>query len=157
MSKILQLSIFLILFCIFSGRVVSQSSTTMQDIFETVSSKITDLEEKNDKEVVNVTFDLLVNQNSKSIYRFLDGAFTYDLAVIGDRRVGSFKVKVYKQGASDWELVEETSGLNPKTKLYPSGFEEYKFVVTVLDFKGSSNAGHFALILYHENPEKTEK
>lgn len=155
MKKILQLSLFLAIFSVFSSGVLSQSTTTMQDIFETVSDKIVDLEEKSDKEVVNVTFDLLVNQNSKSIYRFLDGQFTYDLTVIGDRRVGSFKIKVYKRGVNDWELVDEASGLNPKIKLYPSGFEEYKFVVTVKEFKGSNNAGHFALILYHENPEKT--
>jgi len=155
MNKILKISLFLAVFCIFSANVMPQSTTTMQDIFETVSNKIADLEETSNKEVVNVTFDLLVNQNSKSIYRFLDGAFTYDLLLIGDRRISSFKVSVYKQGTSDWELVDQASGLNTKLKLYPSGFEEYQFVVTVSDFKGSNNAGHFALILYHDNPEKS--
>jgi hypothetical protein len=155
MNKIIQLSLILAVFCVFNAKVLPQSTTTMQDIFETVSGKVTDLEEKSNKEVVNVTFDLLVNQNSKSIYRFLDGAFTYDMALVGDRRVGSFKVSVYKQGASDWELVETASGLNPKIKLYPKDFEEFQFVVAVTDFKGSNNAGHFALILYHDNPEKS--
>jgi len=154
MNKILQLSLFLAFFCVFSTRVISQSSTTMQDIFETVSEKMVDLEEKNNKEIVNMTFDLLVNQNSKSIYRFLDGAFTYDVMVLGDRRVNRLNISVYKQGANDWELVDQATGSNPKIKMYPSGFEEYRFDVTVDDFKGSNNAGHFALILYHENPEK---
>jgi len=156
MSKILQLSLFLAFFYVFSTRVISQSSTTMQDIFETVSENMVDLEEKNNKEIVNMTFDLLVNQNSKSIYRFLDGAFTYDVMVLGDRRVNRLNISVYKQGANDWELVDQATGSSPKIKIYPAGFEEYKFVISVDDFKGSNNAGHFALILYHENPEKNK-
>jgi hypothetical protein len=126
----------------------------MQDIYETVNTKMIALEEDQDKEIVNMTFDLLVNQNSKSIYRFLDGAFSYDVTVLGDRRISRMKISVYKQGTDDWELVDQAEGSNPKIKIYPSGFEEYRFMVTVDQFKGSNNAGHFALILYHDNPEK---
>lgn len=155
MTKTVQILIVSVFFCISGVKATAQSSTTMQDIYETVNEKVVKLEEENNKEIVNMTFDLLVNQNSKSIYRFLDGAFTYDITVLGDRRISRLKLSVYKQAADDWELVDQAAGSNPKIKIYPAGFEEYRFVVTVDDFKGSNNAGHFALILYHDNPEKT--
>jgi hypothetical protein len=33
-------------------------------------------------------------------------------------------------------------------------FEQYEFTVTVDEFKTGESTGHFALILYHQNPEK---
>jgi hypothetical protein len=126
----------------------------MQDIFETVNTKVVELEEDKNQEVVNVTFDLLVNEGKKTVWRYLDPAFSYDLYVIGDRRIGKLKVTVYKQGKSDWEYVNEISGANPKLKIYPSEFEQYEFTVTVEEFKTGNNTGHFAFMLYHDNPEK---
>ena len=137
-----------------SGFSFSQSNTTMQDILETVTSKVVELEEDKHKEIVNMTFDLLVNTGKKTVWRYLDPSFSYDMVVIGDRRISKLKVTVYKQGASGWELVDEVSGLSPKLKIYPTDFEQYEFTVTVEEFKSGKNTGHFALLLYHENPEK---
>jgi len=148
---------FLLIFAVsilISGSAFSQTNTTMQDIIETATGKIIDLEEDSNKEIVNITFDLLVNTGKKTVLRNLDPSFSYDLMVIGDRRISKLKVTVNKQGASGWEFVDEISGLTPKVKIYPSDFVQYEFTVTVDEFKTGKNVGHFALILYHENPEK---
>jgi hypothetical protein len=126
----------------------------MQDILETVTAKVAELEDDSNKEIVNMTFDLLVNEGKKTIWRNLDPSFTYELMVIGDRRIGKMKVTVYKQGKEGWEYVNEISGSIPKLKIYPADFEQYEFTVTVEEFKTGKNTGHFVLILYHENPDR---
>jgi hypothetical protein len=132
----------------------AQSSTTMQDILETVTAKVIDLEDEKHQEVVNMTFDLLVNEGTKKVYRFLDPSFGYTLVAFGDRRINRLRVSVYKQGKQDWEYVTELSGSSPEIKIYPSDFEQYEFTVSVDSFKGTNTTGHFALLLYHRNPEK---
>lgn len=148
------LSIIIITAAIITGKPFAQTSTTMQDIIETVTTKVVDLEEEKNQEIVNITVDLLVNDGKKTVWRFLDPAFSYDLFVIGDRRISKLKITVYKQGKSDWEFVDEISGSSPKLKIYPSEFEQYEFTISVEDFKSGNNTGHFALVLYHDNPEK---
>lgn len=138
----------------FSGKAYSQSNTTMQDIIETAAAKVADLEDDQNKEIVNITFDLLVNQGKKTVWRNLDPSFSYDVIVIGDRRISKLKLTLYKQGASGWEYVDEVTGTSPRLKIYPVDFEQYEFTVTVDDYKAGKNVGHFALILYHENPER---
>jgi hypothetical protein len=149
---------YFIVFCtvslLFTNSTFSQSNTTMQDILETVNDKVIVLEDEQNKEIVNITFDLLVNTGKKSVWRSLDPSFSYDLEVIGDRRISKLKLTVYKQGSSGWEYVDEVTGSSPKLKIYPADFEQYEFTVTVDDFRKDKNVGHFAMILYHENPEK---
>ncbi|HEY3251084.1 MAG TPA: hypothetical protein VGK25_08185 [Ignavibacteria bacterium] len=148
------LSLIFITAALIPAKLLAQSTTTMQDILETVTAKIVELEEDKNQEIVNVTFDLLVNEGKKTVWRFLDPAFTYDLSIIGDRRISKLKVTVYKQGKSDWEYVDEVSASNPKLKIYPSEYEQYEFTISVADFKSGNNTGHFAFMLYHDNPEK---
>jgi len=137
-----------------SSQALSQSTTTMQDILETVTTKVVNLEDDSNKEIVNMTFDLLVNTGKKTVWRSLDPSFSYDLMVIGDRRITRLKVTVYKQGKLGWEYVDEITTSSPKLKIYPSDFEQYEFTITVDEFKTGKNTGHFAFLLYHENPEK---
>lgn len=134
----------------------SQSSTTMLDILETVNTKVTELEEQRNQEVVNMTFDLLVNQGKKTVWRYLDPAFDYDVMVIGDRRISSIKLTVNKKdnATGEWKFVDEFSSDKPLLRLDPQAFEQYEFIVTVDEFKPGSTTGHFALILYHQNPER---
>jgi hypothetical protein len=132
----------------------SQSTTTMQDIFETVSKKIVDLEETQNQEVVNVTFDLIVSTNKKIVYRFLDPAFAYNVSVIGDRRISKVKISIRKKGDADWEYVDEMSGSNPTLRIEPTAFDQYEFTMSVDEFKAENNTGHFAFLLYHKNPER---
>ncbi len=153
MKKTYFLMILAVLFLV-SGNAFSQSTTTMQDILETVTARVIDLEDESSKEIVNMTFDLLVNTGKKTVWRSLDPSFSYDLMVIGDRRISRLKVTVYKQGKSGWEYVDEITSSSPKLKIYPTDFEQYEFTVTVDEFKTGKNTGHFALLLYHENPEK---
>jgi len=141
---------------LFSPRSYSQSATTMQDILETVSAKVVELEDQRNQEIVNMTFDLLVNTGKKTLWRYLDPAFDYDVMVLGDRRIEKLKVTVYKKNAStnEWEFVDEFSDEKPLIRIDPQDFEQYEFTVTVDKFKTGSSTGHFALLLYHQNPER---
>ena len=154
MKKTYYLPLFFAFILLYNSNVYTQSTTTMLDILETVTDKVTELEDNSNKEIVNITFDLLVNTGKKTVWRNLDPSFTYDLMVIGDRRISRLKISVYKQGKEGWEYVNEVTASSPKLKIYPTDFEQYEFTVTVDEFKTGKNTGHFALILYHENPEK---
>lgn len=134
----------------------SQSSTTMQDILETVSAKVTELEDRKNMEVVNMTFDLLVNQGKKTMWRYLDPSFAYDVLVLCDRRISKIKLTVNRKDntTGEWVYVDEYSAEKPQLRLTPMDFEQYEFSVTVDEFKTGNSTGHFALILYHQNPER---
>ncbi|HMT10445.1 MAG TPA: hypothetical protein PKA39_02350 [Ignavibacteria bacterium] len=134
----------------------SQSSTTMQDILETVTAKVTELEDQRNQEIVNMTFDLLVNSGKKTVWRYLDPSFDYDVMVIGDRRVEKLKVTVYKKdnASGEWKFVDEYTDDKPVLRIDPQDFEQYEFTVTVDKFKSGNTTGHFALLLYHQNPER---
>jgi len=141
---------------LFSARSFSQSATTMQDIMETVSAKVIELEDQRNQEIVNMTFDLIVNTGKKTVWRYLDPAFDYDVMVLGDRRVEKLKITVYKKNSktNEWEFVDEYSDDKPVIRLDPQEFEQYEFTVTIDKFKTGSTTGHFALLLYHQNPER---
>ncbi|HWA06585.1 MAG TPA: hypothetical protein VG961_08555 [Ignavibacteria bacterium] len=156
MKYLITTAIILSSLFLFSTRTYSQSATTMQDILETVSAKVIELEDQRNQEIVNMTFDLLVNTGKKTIWRYLDPAFDYDVMVLGDRRVEKLKVTVYKKNSktNEWEFVDEYSDDKPVIRLDPQEFEQYEFTVTVDKFKTGSTTGHFALLLYHQNPER---
>lgn len=156
MKYLITTAIILSSLFLLNSRSYSQSATTMQDILETVSAKVVELEDQRNQEIVNMTFDLLVNTGKKSLWRYLDPAFDYDVMVLGDRRIEKIKVTVYKKNAStnEWEFVDEYSSDKPVIRLDPLDFEQYEFTVTVDKFKTGSTTGHFALLLYHQNPER---
>ena len=156
MKYLITTAIILSSLFLFSARSFSQSATTMQDIIETVSAKVIELEDQRNQEIVNMTFDLLVNTGKKTIWRYLDPAFDYDVMVLGDRRVEKLKVTVYKKNSktNEWEFVDEYTDDKPVIRLDPQEFEQYEFTVTVDKFKTGSTTGHFALLLYHQNPER---
>ena len=156
MKYLITTAIILSSLFLFNSRSFSQSATTMQDIMETVSAKVIELEDQRNQEIVNMTFDLLVNTGKKTIWRYLDPAFDYDVMVLGDRRVEKLKVTVYKKNSTtnEWEFVDEYSDDKPVIRLDPQEFEQYEFTVTVDKFKTGSTTGHFALLLYHQNPER---
>ena len=156
MKYLITTAIILSSLFLFNSRSFSQSATTMQDIMETVSAKVIELEDQRNQEIVNMTFDLLVNTGKKTIWRYLDPAFDYDVMVLGDRRVEKLKVTVYKKNSktNEWEFVDEYSDDKPVIRLDPQEFEQYEFTITVDKFKTGSTTGHFALLLYHQNPER---
>ena len=156
MKYLITTAIILSSFFLFNSHSFSQSATTMQDIMETVSAKVIELEDQRNQEIVNMTFDLLVNTGKKTIWRYLDPAFDYDVMVLGDRRVEKLKITVYKKNSktNEWEFVDEYTDDKPVIRLDPQEFEQYEFTVTVDKFKTGSTTGHFALLLYHQNPER---
>jgi hypothetical protein len=139
-----------------NSQTYSQSATTMQDILETVSAKVVELEDQRNQEIVNMTFDLIVNTGKKTVWRYLDPAFDYDVMVLGDRRVEKLKITLYKKNAksNEWEFVDEYTDDKPVIRIDPQDFEQYEFTVTVDKFKTGNTTGHFALLLYHQNPER---
>lgn len=156
MKYLITTAIILSSLFLFSSRSYSQSATTMQDIMETVTAKVIELEDQRNQEIVNMTFDLLVNTGKKTVWRYLDPSFDYDVMVLGDRRVEKLKVTVYKKNSktNEWEFVDEYSDDKPVIRLDPQEFEQYEFTVTVDKFKTGSTTGHFAMLLYHQNPER---
>ncbi len=152
--KITLLTAFAALFI--NSSASSQSSTTMQDILETTSQKVIELEEQRNQEVVNMTFDLIVNKGKKTIWRYLDPAFDYDILVFGDRRIGKIRITVNKKdnATGEWVYVDEYADDRPLIRLDPQEFEQYEFTISVDEFKSGSSTGHFAFLLYHQNPER---
>jgi uncharacterized protein YxeA len=132
----------------------AQSATSVLDMVESVNAKVSELEKNQNQEVVNVTIDLLANNGEKTIWRFLDPAFKYEALVLGDSRVSKLKIKVDKKGIKDWEPVDELSSAKPLLRIEPPEYGQYEFIVSASEFKPGNNTGHFALILYHKNPEK---
>ncbi len=154
--KIFKILMFPLFSLMFTTGIFSQSATTMQDILSTVNTQVVELEEQRNQEVVNMTFDLLVNRGKKTIWRYLDPAFDYDVMVIGDRRIEKIKITVYKKdnNTGEWKFVDEYSDAKPLIRLDPAEFEQYEFTVTVDEFKPGNSTGHFAFLLYHQNPER---
>jgi hypothetical protein len=134
----------------------SQSSTTMQDILETTTQKVKELEEQRNQEIVNMTFDLIVNKGKKTIWRYLDPAFDYDALILGDRRVGKIRITVSRKDntSGEWVFVDEYADDRPLIRLDPQEFEQYEFTISVDEFRTGSTTGHFAFLLYHQNPER---
>jgi len=154
MKKLLIPFLFVISFTGFS---YAQSATTMQDIMDTVSHKVIQLEEMQNQEVVNVTFDLIVGQGSKTIRRFLDPSFAYNIMLIGDRRISKVKIAIQKKetgGMGDIVPVDSMSDARPVLRIEPQEVAEYTFNVSVSEFYSGNNTGRFALLLYHKNPER---
>jgi hypothetical protein len=144
-----------LIFAFFTRTAFSQSETTMQDILEKVTSKVTELEDEKDQEVVNITFDLLVRTTGKKqVTRYLDPSFDYTVMVLGDRRISKLNMLVYKKGKKDWAYVTEAAGSIPQIDITPSDFEQYEFTVNADRFKGENMTGHFALLIYHIDPTK---
>lgn len=135
------------------ANIFSQSDvTSMQDILETLNSKVITLEEEKHMEIVHMTLDLLVGTNAKVVYRKLDPTYVYTLSAFGDRRISKLKVTIYKKGKDNWEFVNELSSSSPQITITPLEYENYEMTLTVEDYKGSNNVGHFALMLYHLDP-----
>jgi hypothetical protein len=150
------ITVFIVLiFAFFTKYVFSQTETTMQDILEKVTDKVTDLEDKKDQEVVNITIDLLVRTTGKKqVTRYLDPSFDYTVIVLGDRRISRLNLLVYKKTKNDWEYVTEASGAVPQVDITPSDFEQFEFTVNADQFKDTNITGHFALLIYHVDPAK---
>jgi len=140
---------------LFTGSLFSQSATTMQDILSDVTVKVKDLEEIRYKEIVNITVDLLTGVNSKKIIRLLDPYFTYDIVAFGDRRINRLKLSVSRIDNTTGQTVpvNEYTAQSPEIRIKPSAYEEYEFMVSVDEYREGDRVGHFAVIIYHENPE----
>jgi hypothetical protein len=132
--------------------VLSQSETSVQDIFEKISEKRKVLEEENKQEIVNVTVDLLIKDAQKSFVRYLDPSFEYTIIAVGDRRIDKLTLTVYRPGIPDWQYITENSGKMPMVSISLVDSEPFEFAVNVNKYSAKNEAGHFAVIIYHRIP-----
>jgi hypothetical protein len=132
----------------------AQSETTMQDIIETVSNKITELEDEKDQEIVNTTIDLLGGDNQKTLTRYLDPSFDYTILAFGDRRISKLRIIVKKMNGEDWDYVSEAASSMPDIKITPTGYDLYSVTINVQEFKPGNSTGHYAILIYHKDPLK---
>ena len=58
-----------------SAQLIFSIYHSMQDILEDATKKVVELEERRHQEVVNMTFDLIVNKGKKTIWRNLHPSF----------------------------------------------------------------------------------
>lgn len=132
------------------------STTSMQDIIDSVKERINQLENVQDMEVVNVTIDLIVGGGEKYVYRYLDNSFDYKALVIGDRRIGKMNLVVRKQNDKDEKriMVDKVKGKNILLDIFPDSRAFYEFTLSVGEYNEDNNAGHFAFLLYHLDPLK---
>lgn len=156
MKKIILLFVFAVLMLCTKSSFAQYSETTMEDIIKTAQEKVSSLETINDMEVVNITIDLLVGAyGEKYVYRYLDNSFDYKIYVIGDRRISKLNVEVSKKSEDgNWILVDKTSGAEINMDIYPDTRAFYEFIISVGEFVGDNNAGHFAILIYHIDPSK---
>lgn len=148
--KNLTFYIFLSFFLVAIRYCSAQSETSMQDIMEEVSGRIKELEKDKNIEIVNVTMDLLVRDSRKSFIRYLDPDFEYTAIVLGDRRIDSITLSVYRQGMSDMEYVSENRGKLPLVHFSIVEPEMFEFMVNVNRYAGNNITGHYAVIIYHK-------
>jgi hypothetical protein len=155
MKKLIFLFALLVLFAGANISFAQISETTMKDITESVTDKIKTLEDVSDMEIVNITTDLLVGAGGqKFVYRYLDKNFDYKILAFGDRRIKSLNVDVRKKSGDTWIKVDKTTGVNAELDIFPDSRAFYEFTISVDEFKGDNNAGHFAFFLYHIDPTK---
>lgn len=141
---------FIFVISLFSFKFSSaQNETTMQDIIEKVSNRTQELEKDGNLEIVNITVDLLVKDSRKSFIRYLDPDFEYTAIAIGDRRIDSLTLSVYRPGISDIEYVSESRGKFPLVHFSIIEPELFEFMVNVNRYSESNITGHFAVIIYH--------
>ncbi len=149
MKKLTVYTIFLFI-SISISTCLAQNETTMQDIIEQVSGRLKELEKDKRLEIVNVTIDLLVKDGRKSFIRYLDPNFDYTVIAIGDRRIDTLTLTVYRPGFSDIEYVSENTAEIPMVHFSILEPEPFEFVVNVNKYSGSNITGHFAVIIYHK-------
>lgn len=158
MKKFYFVFIFISILFISNFSFAQLSETTMKDILKTVSDKTKYLEDTQNKEIVNITMDLLVGtRGEKKVYRFLDNSFDYSMLLIGDRRISELKVDVSRKSGDVWIKVDNASGNSPQLEIYPDDFALYEFVVKAVSFNEDNSTGHFAFLLYHDDPMKNKK
>ncbi len=129
---------------------MAQNETTMQDIIEQVTIKSQELEKDKNLEIVNVTIDLLVKDGHKSFIRYLDPNFDYTVIAIGDRRIDTLTLAVFRPGISDMEYVSENTAEIPRVHFSILEPEPFEFVVNVNKYSGNNITGHFAVLIYHK-------
>jgi hypothetical protein len=70
--------------------------------------------------------------------------------VLGDRRIDSLTLSVYRPGIPDMEYVSESRGKYPLVHFSIVEPELFEFVVNVNRYSESNITGHFAVIIYHK-------
>jgi len=130
----------------------AQDETSMKDIQAKVTAFSNQLEQDKSFEIVNVTMDLIVNDDSKSFTRYLDPSYDYTITAFGDSRIDKLTLNVNNGTSSDFEYIAESVAANPSISVKPTGYSQYEFTISKAKYYGNNTSGHFAVIIYHRTP-----
>jgi len=110
---------------------------------------------ENGYQVVRIESDIIFKNKPKEITRKLIKGKSYTVFTVanGDR-VSDIDLFVYKKSGEDWVLVDkddDQTNISIVRGITPEESGDYKFVVNAYSFKDNNNAGHYALILAHDD------
>ena len=81
--------------------------TSMQDIYKMGLEIIKMVEDKYDKEIVHIEYDII--RESKDITRYLSSGYEYSIVAFADDRVEDLDVGIYKKSGGRWvEVAKDT-------------------------------------------------
>ena len=124
--------------------------TSMQDIYEMGLEIIKMVEDKYDKEIVHIEYDII--RESKDITRYLSSGYEYSIVAFADDRVEDLDVVIYKKSGGRWvEVAKDTDSSSVSVaSVTPKTEGEYKFEVKVYKYASGYSACHYGLMIYHE-------
>ena len=124
--------------------------TSMQDVYELGLDIIKMVEDKYDKEIVHIEYDII--RDSKEITRYLSSDYEYSIVAFADDRVEDLDVVIYKKSGNRWvEVSKDTDSSSVAVaSVTPTTGAEYKFEVRVYKFAKGYSACHYGLMVYHD-------
>ncbi len=127
--------------------------TTMSPIMEKGEEIVEFLENSQDQEIVRMEYDILTSTTSS--YRTLTNNWTYTIVAFGDFRFQDIDVNVYRKVNGTWKPVTSDSDESSMAvvTVSPNTTGEYRIDITAYSFKDGYSAGHYGLIICHDQPD----
>ena len=131
---------------------ISQTETNLQDIKDEVSAYTNRLDQDKSYEVVNTTFNVITNNDTKSFTKNLDPSYDYIIAVIGDNSIDRLTLDINNGTTTELNYNSETTTANAPVRIIKSGGNStYEFTVRNAKYYGGNSTGNFAIIIYRKN------
>jgi len=125
---------------------------TMNMITDSVKTYITTIEKTN-QEIVSIQIDNISKTTDREAFRALNKIWNYKIIVLGDWRVKSIAIEVYKilpDGSTLYVTGQIGESNIASVEFKPDDNGYYSFIVTGVKFHNDYNSAHYGLILYHE-------
>lgn len=146
---------FLLIVCAFMCAFAAKAGngTSMVPIMEKADDIVNILENDQNQEIVRMEYDILFS--TKSTYRTLSSNWTYRIVAFGDYRFKDIDLKVYRKVNGQWVSVGSDSEESSiaMVSVSPKSEGEYRIDITAYSFVEGYSAGHYGLIVCHDQPE----